>query len=157
MTSAMPRPEKDIDVARNPMLAAFALEMRLKRARHGPSMTYRKLAEITHYNPSTLSKAISGKTRPSKAVTLALARALGQDEAYWERRWEETGPHKEQLVDSGDPARHPDTYTHARMGRTSAKHAVDTANVGLGYDGQPSPEMIATREEFASGLTALSG
>ncbi len=125
----MPRSEKPLVVEGNIELAAFALELRALRQNARPTMTYQRLAEITRFNPATLSKAVNGKSRPSKAVTLAYAQALGGDVDYWTRRWEETGEKRVRLA-----------AARQRLAQTLPR---------------PRPDNAQTPEEFVEQMRAL--
>jgi hypothetical protein len=84
----MPRPENPVDPGQGP-LRSFAFDLRQLRVQAG-SPSYRNLASRTHFSISTLSAAASGKTFPTRAVTLAYVRACGGPETQWEERWRQT-------------------------------------------------------------------
>ncbi|WP_329107484.1 helix-turn-helix domain-containing protein [Micromonospora sp. NBC_01699] len=67
-------------------LSSFAYELRKLRAETG-NLTYRRLAGLAGYSPSTLSAAASGTRQPSLDVVLAYVGACGGDTAQWRQRW----------------------------------------------------------------------
>jgi hypothetical protein len=79
----MSRPEEPIDPRRP--LASFASDLRALRQKR--DITYRKMAELTHYCPAILSTAASGRSLPSWWVTRAYVLACGGSTAYWRSRW----------------------------------------------------------------------
>src|SRR5215469_529942 len=82
---AMSRHEKPID---SPLgeLGAFANDLR--SLRNGvPDLSYRRLAALTDYSPSTLARAASGITLPTLEVVLAYVTACGGDAEAFRARW----------------------------------------------------------------------
>ena len=81
----MGRREKPVDQLQGE-LAAFALDLR--SLRNGtPDLTYRRLAALTHYSPSTLARAATGNAIPTLAVVLAYVTACGGNVEAWQARW----------------------------------------------------------------------
>jgi hypothetical protein len=68
-------------------LTAFAADLRKLRAKAG-GMTYRQLAQRTHYSHTTLTDATAGRQLPSLPVLLAFVDACGGDAHAWRGRWE---------------------------------------------------------------------
>ncbi len=81
----MGRPEKIITVT--DQITAFAADLRKLRSQAGP-LTYRQLAERTHYSHTTLTDATAGKHLPTLPVLLAFVEACGGDVEHWRVRWE---------------------------------------------------------------------
>ncbi|WP_203909505.1 helix-turn-helix domain-containing protein [Rhizocola hellebori] len=81
----MGRPEKIITVTDE--ITAFAADLRRLRASAG-GLTYRQLAQRTHYSHTTLTDATAGRQLPSLPVLLAFVEACGGDCLAWQRRWE---------------------------------------------------------------------
>lgn len=79
------RPEKVIAVTDE--ITAFAADLRTLRARAG-GLTYRQLAQRTHYSHTTLTDATAGRQLPSLPVLMAFVEACGGDAAVWRMRWE---------------------------------------------------------------------
>src|SRR3954469_4460018 len=82
----MGRPERAIDPADQSPVAGFVRSLRALRKDAG-NPTYRVLAERTGFSDSTLSTALSGRSRPSLDVVLALVPVLGGDPEEWAHRW----------------------------------------------------------------------
>ncbi|WP_414636625.1 helix-turn-helix domain-containing protein [Actinophytocola sp.] len=80
----MSRPEKAIDGTGS--IARFAQELRALKQRAG--LTYRGLSARAHVCPSALSRAASGRKRPSWEVTRAFVEGCGGDVLAWQVRWE---------------------------------------------------------------------
>lgn len=80
----MPRPERPID----PLgpIADFAIGLRALR--HRANLSYRQMADMTHYCISVLATAASGELLPTWAVTAAYVRACGDLPEHWHERWE---------------------------------------------------------------------
>src|SRR5262245_21303795 len=83
----MGRPERVLEPDGS-HLTDFAIALRQLR-RNAGSPGYRELARITHYSPSTLSSAASGRSLPTLEITLALVDACGGNRDDWARRWHE--------------------------------------------------------------------
>jgi hypothetical protein len=79
------RPERSLNPA-DGALEAFACELRALR-RLANDLSYRKLAERTHYSHTVLSDAARGERLPTLAVTLAYVTACGGDPDEWRARW----------------------------------------------------------------------
>jgi hypothetical protein len=92
------RTESPVDPNAGP-IAQFALALRQLR-RDAGDVTYRQLAEATHYSVPTLSRAAGGQSLPTLEVTLAFVRACGGDPADWETRWRATAA----ALTAADPA-----------------------------------------------------
>ncbi|HUN37012.1 MAG TPA: helix-turn-helix domain-containing protein [Trebonia sp.] len=60
----------------------FAACLRALRTQAG-TPSFRQLAKITHYSPSTLAEATAGRRLPTEAVVTALVTACGADPAPW--------------------------------------------------------------------------
>ncbi|WP_027346984.1 nSTAND1 domain-containing NTPase [Hamadaea tsunoensis] len=84
----MGRPEKPVDPDAGPV-PRFAWQLRQLRERAG-NPSYRRLAKLAHYSPSTLAEAAKGDRLASLEVTLAYVAACGGDAAEWQARWEAT-------------------------------------------------------------------
>ncbi|WP_320781240.1 helix-turn-helix transcriptional regulator, partial [Streptomyces sp. CRN 30] len=111
--------------------ARLALELRrLQTQAGGPSL--RRLAQATHYSPSTLSRYFSAKQFPSLEVTRRLAGALG----------------------AGQPARkHLEGLWHEAAGeRTRARAARGGAPEPLEGGGRTPPDTIETPGDLAGAL-----
>jgi hypothetical protein len=65
----------------------FALALR--ELRTNARLTYRQMAEITHYSASTFARAANGRALPPLDVTIAYVKACGGDTGHWRRLWEE--------------------------------------------------------------------
>jgi transcriptional regulator with XRE-family HTH domain len=87
----MGRPQRAIDPTDRSPAAEFARALRTLRSEAG-NPTLRVLQQRTGFSDSTLSAALSGRSRPSLDVVLALVQALGADPQEWTRRWEDTFP-----------------------------------------------------------------
>ncbi|WP_181803683.1 helix-turn-helix domain-containing protein [Streptomyces shenzhenensis] len=81
----MSRREIEIDPTAGPV-ERFAWELRKLRAAAG-APGYRQLAARAHYSASALSTAASGKTLPTREVTLAFVAACGGDVEEWAGKW----------------------------------------------------------------------
>ncbi|MEU7898748.1 helix-turn-helix transcriptional regulator [Nonomuraea sp. NPDC049152] len=79
----MPRPERPV----NPQgpIATFAIGLRALRAHAG--LSYRQMAERTHYCVSVLSTAASGEMLPTWNVTKAYVHVCGGHPEYWRAQW----------------------------------------------------------------------
>jgi hypothetical protein len=82
----MPRPEKPLDPASGCQLVIFALELRTLRLT--AALTYRDLAETTHYSASWLSRAVDGTRKPAWPVVKAFVAACGGDVNYYAGRYD---------------------------------------------------------------------
>lgn len=79
----MGRPEKSVDS--DSPFADIAEGLRgLRRSR---GLTYRELANLTHYSVAVLADAAAGRHLPSFELTLAFVRACGGDESVWWLSW----------------------------------------------------------------------
>ncbi|WP_448626779.1 helix-turn-helix domain-containing protein [Geodermatophilus sp. URMC 64] len=87
----MGRPERAIDPTDRSPAADFARSLRTLRSEAG-NPTLRVLQQRTGFSDSTLSAALSGRSRPSLEVVQALVQALGADPQEWTRRWQDTFP-----------------------------------------------------------------
>lgn len=111
----MARPERPLDPAMGPV-ARLAFELREMRRRAG-NPSYRELARLARFSPSTLSTAASGRALPTREVTRAFAQACGEDPAEWEERWRDAAispgrhssphPRGDQAQGTGPAAGHP--------------------------------------------------
>src|SRR5687767_5854410 len=79
------RTEKNILVTDE--ITAFAADLRTLRTQAG-GLTYRQLAQRTHYSHTTLTDATAGRQLPSLPVLLAFVDACGGDAQVWRLRWE---------------------------------------------------------------------
>lgn len=84
----MSRRETAIDPTDGPV-ERFAWELRQLRAAVG-APGYRQLAARAHYSASALSTAASGKTLPTREITLAFVAACGGDVEEWAGKWAAT-------------------------------------------------------------------
>lgn len=82
------RREVAIDPTAGPV-ERFAWELRELRAAAG-APGYRQLAARAHYSASALSTAASGRTLPTREVTLAFVAACGGDVEEWAGKWAAT-------------------------------------------------------------------
>lgn len=73
-------------------LPTFAQQLRDLRMDAG-APSYRQLARVAHYAPSTLVDAASGRRLPTREVTLAFVRACGGNEHEWTARWAAVADH----------------------------------------------------------------
>lgn len=123
------RPEVNTEAS---AAARLAVELRRLQTRAGgPSL--RRLAQATHYSPSTLSRYFSGRQFPSLEVTRLLAEALGADRPavkHLEGLWQEA---------AGERTR---TRTRAAQGRRPKAAG----------GGRTSPDTIETPEDLAGAL-----
>jgi transcriptional regulator with XRE-family HTH domain len=86
VVQAVGRPEQSIDGSG--LLEDFGRDLRAARAQAG--LTYRQMAEITHFSIAVLSCAANGKTAPTWDVTWRYLLACGIDQSLkpaWWRRW----------------------------------------------------------------------
>jgi hypothetical protein len=67
-------------------LEAFARDLRALRAK--ADLDYPEMAEVSHYEMTTLAAAAGGLRLPSLPVTVAFVRACRGDVAEWEERWQ---------------------------------------------------------------------
>ena len=80
----MGRRELPLDMAAPGAQLALALR-ELRRSRR---LTYRRLSRITHYSPSVLSRAASGRAVPSwEVVTAYVTGCLGTRAIDWTHWW----------------------------------------------------------------------
>jgi Protein of unknown function (DUF2690)/Helix-turn-helix domain len=77
---------QDLAVRTATAIEAFARALRDLRAQAG-APSFRRLAAITHYAPSTLAEATRGVRLPTEQVTRAFARGCGADEDVWAAHW----------------------------------------------------------------------
>ena len=78
------RRQDPVDPAGGPA-TQFALQLRELQSEAGLTVT--QLAAATHYDVSTVSKALNGRKLPSWALTSAVVKACGADPAAWKNRW----------------------------------------------------------------------
>jgi len=81
------RQERAVDPNAGP-LQSFAYELRAVRLDAG-TPTYRALAKVAGYSPTTLSEAASGNSKPSLDVVLAYVGACQGDVEEWREKWYE--------------------------------------------------------------------
>lgn len=81
----MSRRERPIDPSLGE-LGAFANDLRSLR-NSVPDLSYRRLAALTDYSPSTLARAASGSTLPTLEVVLAYVTACNGDAEAFGARW----------------------------------------------------------------------
>lgn len=146
----MPRPEKQI--AEEGIAAGFAAELRkLRAAAGGP--TYRVMAKLANYSPTTLSEAASGKKLPSWEATAAYVRVCGGDVHKWRRKWEQAAgilPEISVVRSSGTTQRNEISPATRRIatasGRTFREWSTDSFAIWTGNDNgkvsvtTPAPE-----------------
>jgi transcriptional regulator with XRE-family HTH domain len=94
----MPRPQKPVDP--DSPLADFALGLRALRSKQG--LTYRKMAEVTNFGITSLSRAADGRLLPTLDVTLAYVTACGGSPDEWRAHWNEAS----RKLNSGNGWRH---------------------------------------------------
>jgi WD40 repeat protein len=81
----VPRPERALNPDAGPA-QSLAGDLRLMRRRAG-NPGYRELARRAGYSAAALASAAGGQRLPSLPLTVAFARACGEDAEAWERRW----------------------------------------------------------------------
>src|SRR5262245_34697688 len=105
-STAVPRPERELDPEADP-LQRFAFELRQLR-RHAGGPTYRELARRANYSHHVLAEAAGGVRLPTLAATLAYVEACGGQRAEWEGRWRAvataTAPHRRESGPAELPA-----------------------------------------------------
>jgi hypothetical protein len=67
-------------------LEAFARDLRTLRAK--ADLDYEEMAEVSHYEMTTLAAAAGGLRLPSLPVAVAFVRACDGNAAEWEDRWQ---------------------------------------------------------------------
>jgi Helix-turn-helix domain/Protein of unknown function (DUF2690) len=135
------RPESEI-AAVAPALQDFAAELRRLRRRAG-SPSYRQLAVQAHFSVSALSRAASGQSLPSLAVTLAFVRACGGDLEAWQERWQATAT---ELAEGTAPL----PVTGHRAGAADPEHAASAGTEpATGHAGSAG----ASQAEGGTGLS----
>jgi Helix-turn-helix domain/Protein of unknown function (DUF2690) len=159
---------QDLAVRTATAIEAFARALRDLRAQAG-APSFRRLAAITHYAPSTLAEATRGIRLPTEQVTRAFARACGADEELWAAHWRGVAlqARAEATTEPAEAVPEPAQATAAARGRGASRPhslrmilAAATAGIVIGagsgaaairlWPAHPTPAPAATASVPAS-------
>lgn len=91
--------------ARPPMMlhTLDALVGGLRALKDQSGLSFRDIADRSHFSRSTISEAMAGRRMPSLETVLAIVRACGGDEAAWHAQWQRTFELVDREVERVDP------------------------------------------------------